>query len=328
MKKRTSLAIAITVILLIFILYNVDFGELIETLKQFRPKVLYTIVPLYLMTLYLRGIRWRALLLNDERYSSFHLSQVFTVGSMMNTFLPARAGDVYRAYYLGKVKQERKMKIFGSVILERLLDGIAVFLILLAALLLYSKTDFVIGLAKLVGGIFIGCFVLIYLIFKYNKIDYVAEKTINFLNKFQSSFTEKLVSGIKKSAGYLKSFISGFEVLSCGSCLFSALFLSMLIWGIESVIAYYAMNSLGLGVGISAGLFVTSLTSFSTVIPSSSVFLGPYQYAYIIALGIFGVDKTIALAASALHQSILMVILIVVGGICMFKLNISEKISE
>ena len=49
MKKRTSLAIAITVILLIFILYNVDFGELIETLKQFRPKVLYTMRHLLLV---------------------------------------------------------------------------------------------------------------------------------------------------------------------------------------------------------------------------------------------------------------------------------------
>ena len=131
MKKRKILALVITVILLGVIFYKINWAELLQTFREFNFKNMIWIVPLYVLTLYLRGIRWKALLLNNPNYSSLHLGEVFTVGSMLNIFLPARAGDVYRAYYLGTVKKERKMKVFGSIILERIFDGICVFLILL-----------------------------------------------------------------------------------------------------------------------------------------------------------------------------------------------------
>ena len=68
-----------------------------------------------------------------------------------------------------------------------------------------------------------------------------------------------------------------------------------------------------------------SLISFSTMIPSTSVFLGPYQYAYILALSIFGINKSTALAISTVHQGILTIILIIVGGSLLLKFNSTMK---
>jgi len=78
-------------------------------------------------------------------------------------------------------------------------------------------------------------------------------------------------------------------------------------WGFECYIAYLIINSFDLHLGFAAALFVISLISFSTMIPSASVFIGPYQYAYILALGIFGIDKSSTLAVSTIHQSILLI---------------------
>ena len=80
-----------------------------------------------------------------------------------------------------------------------------------------------------------------------------------------------------------------------------------------------------MGLGFAASLFVISLISFSTMIPSTSVFLGPYQYAYILALGIFGVQKSTTLAISTVHQGILVLILVAIGGYYLLKFNISVK---
>ena len=140
-SKRKIFALLITLGLLVVVFYKIDWGELLNTFKDFNFKNIWLIVPLYVLTLYLRGVRWKALLLNNAKYSSLHLGEVFTVGSMLNIFLPARAGDVYRAYYLGSVKGEKKMKVFGSIILERTLDGISVFLMLFLAVLLYCRQD-------------------------------------------------------------------------------------------------------------------------------------------------------------------------------------------
>ena len=100
------------------------------------------------------------------------------------------------------------------------------------------------------------------------------------------------------------------------------LLLSFLAWGLEATVACIIINSFGLNLPLSAGLFVLTLTSFSTMIPSTSVLVGPYQAAYILALGLFNISKSKALAISAVHQIILILIFTIIGGLLMLKFNI------
>lgn len=325
MDKKKILALIITLALLVLVFYKIDWHELVKTFKDFDCKNMVLIVPFYLLTLYLRGIRWKALLLNNPKYSPLHLGEVFTVGSMLNVFLPARAGDVYRAYYLGEVKGEKKMKVFGSIILERTLDGISVFLLLLLAVLLYCKQAWILHLAYGIGALFFGSLIFFYVVFKFNKIDEIC----SFLKKLTSGFNEKLLSAshkfIDNICSHVKSFMEGFEVLDNPVCWVIACVTSLVVWGIEAYVAYLIVDSFSLGLGFAAGLFVLSLISFSTMIPSTSVFLGPYQVAYIMALGIFGIEKSTALAVSTVHQGLLMIMLTVIGGFFLLKFNISMK---
>ena len=325
MNKKKILALIITLALLVLVFYKIDWNELVKTFKDFDCKNLVLIVPFYLLTLYLRGVRWKALLLNNSKYSSLHLGEVFTVGSMLNIFLPARAGDVYRAYYLGEVKGEKKMKVFGSIILERTLDGISVFLLLLLAVLLYCKQAWILHLAYGIGALFFGSLIFFYVVFKFNKIDEIC----SFLKKLTSGFNEKLLSASQKFidniCSHTKSFMEGFEVLDNPLCWIIACVTSLIVWGIEAYVAYLIVDSFSLGLGFAAGLFVLSLISFSTMIPSTSVFLGPYQVAYIMALGIFGIEKSTALAVSTVHQGLLMIMLTIAGGFFLLKFNISMK---
>lgn len=325
MSKRKIVALLITILLLCLIFYKINWSELLHTFKSFNFKNIWLIVPLYVLTLYIRGIRWKALLLNNSKYSSLHLGEVFTVGSMLNIFLPARAGDVYRAYYLGSVKGEKKMKVFGSIILERTLDGISVFLMLLAAILLYCKQQWILHIAYGIGALFVGSLIVFYLIFKFNKIDFICEKMSAVAMKLPARFSDAAVNSINKICNYTKSFMEGFEVLDYPYYWWLACFTSLVVWGIEAYVAFLIVDSFGLGLGFSAGLFVLSLISFSTMIPSTSVFLGPYQVAYIMALGIFGIEKSTALAVSTVHQTLLMIILTIIGGYYLLKFNISIK---
>ena len=325
MDKRKIIAFSITVILLVLILHKINWHELFTTFKLFDFKNMIPIVVLYTLSLYLRGIRWKILLLNNKKYSALNLGEIFIVGSMLNIFLPARAGDLYRAYYLGQVKQEKKMKIFGSVILERTLDGLTVLLILLSAVILYCKQQWILNLAYGIGAIFIGSLIFFYVIFKFNKIDWISEKCKNLCSHLSQKISNPMINIIEKIRGYANSFIEGFEVLNSAKYSLLALLTSIGIWGIECYVAYLFLNSFHLGLGFAAGLFVLSLISFSTMIPSTSVFLGPYQYAYILALSIFGINKSTALAISTVHQGILTIILIIVGGSLLLKFNSTMK---
>lgn len=328
MKKRKIFALLVSILFLGVIFHKIDWVKLIQTFKMFDIKNLLLIVPFYTLTLYLRGVRWKSLLLNDSKYCAYNLGAVFTVGSMLNIFLPARAGDVYRAYYLGNTKQEKKMKLFGSIILERTLDGISVFLILLWAVLMYSKQQWMLNLAYMIGALFIGSFVVFYLIFKFNKVDFICEKLVVFCEKTPKFIAKRLVPLIESINKHTNSFMEGFEVLNSTKCSIEAILMSAVIWLIECFVAFLIINSFHINLGFSAALFVISLISFSTMIPSTSVFLGPYQCAYILALGIYNIDKSTALAISTVHQSILMLILSIIGGFYLLKFNFSLKVNK
>lgn len=327
-NKRKIFALLISLAFLSLIFYKMDWGKLIQTFKLFDLKNLWVIVPTYISALYLRGIRWKSLLLDKPKYSAYNLATVFTVGSMLNIFLPARAGDVYRAYYLGATKQEKKMKIFGSIILERTMDGICAFLILIAAVLIYSKQPWMLNLSYAVGALFIGSFIVFYLIFKFNKVDFICEKLIKISSKFPKFISQPLIKLIEGVNIHTNSFMEGFEVLNSLKYTNQAFIMSIIIWLIECWVAFLIINSFHLGLGFSAALFVISLISFSTMIPSTSVFLGPYQYAYILALGIYNVDKSTALAISTVHQGILMLILSAIGGFYLLKFNLNVKTND
>lgn len=328
MSKKRIWALLITIVFLGLIFYKINWNKLLQTFKMFDLKNLWAIILAYISTLYLRGIRWKALLLDDNKYSAYNLGSVFTVGSMLNIFLPARAGDVYRAYYLGKTKDESKMKLFGSIILERTLDGICVFLILLTAVILYSKQAWMFNLAYMIGALFIGSFVVFYFIFKFNKVDFICSKLMELCSKMPDFIACPSKIIIEKVNVHTNSFIGGFEVLNSIKYTTQAFLMSGVIWFIECYVAFLIINSFHLSLGFSAALFVISLISFSTMIPSTSVFLGPYQVAYILALGIYGIDKSTTLAISTVHQGILMLILSLIGGYYLLKFNLSIKKDE
>lgn len=325
MKKRQIVAPIITILFLVLIFHKLDFAELVETFKDFNFKNIIGIIFFFLLALYLRGIRWKWLLLGDKKYSAFNLGNLFIVGTMLNVFLPARAGDIYRAIYLGKTKQEKKMKMFGNIILERTLDGISVFLILLTAVLLYCKQAWILNIAYTIGAIFIGSFVGFYLIFKFNKVNFICDKMIDFSKKLPQKLSAFFIKIIESLKVHINSFMEGFEVLDSVKYTTLAFLISGVIWGIECYVVYLTLGSFDLGLSFSASMFVISLISFSTMIPSTSVFLGPYQAAYILALGIYGIDKSSTLAISTIHQAIQLIVLTIIGIFWLIVFNIETK---
>ncbi len=140
-----------------------------------------------------------------------------------------------------------------------------------------------------------------------NSEKYIFEKILGITKKF---LPEKYHSKISDILGFINNqlnfFVEGFEALNSFKYTLKAFIFSLLPWGVECVVAYLIINSFNMPIGFAASLFVISLISFSTMIPSASSFVGPYQYAYILALGIFGIDKSTTLGISTIHQTILL----------------------
>ena len=87
MNKRKIFALLVTIFFLILIFYKLDVSELISTFKVFDFKNLWLIIILYMLSMYIRGFRWKALFLDDKKYSALELSENFVTGIFLNIFL-------------------------------------------------------------------------------------------------------------------------------------------------------------------------------------------------------------------------------------------------
>lgn len=317
MKKRykTILSILISVLFLVIIFYKIDFSQMKSTFLCFNFSNIYIIISIYLGALVLRVIRWHYLLLADKKNDFYNLGRLWVLGNFLNVFLPARAGDVWRAYSLGCTNKDSKMKMFGSIMLERILDGISVCAILYLAVITFYNTPLVKHLANLSMLVFGGALLFCYLIVKFEKIDLISNLLIKFIKKFPAFISEKLITLTEKILMHLKSFIEGFLVLKNLKYTLWVIFYSIIIWGLECIMTYFIIISFSLNVPMSSAFFILSFIALSSMIPSSSVYIGPYQYAYILALSLYHIPKSEALAVAFGHQCILISILIIFSGL-------------
>lgn len=315
--KDKIIGLLISLVFIILIFWKLDIHKLITAFRMFDYRILFLFVPIYVFSLYIRGVRWKYLLCLNEKLSVNEAFFAFTVGNTINSYLPARAGDFWRAYHLGNKIGESKMKLLGSIILERLIDGISILLILFFAIVTYFRHRWVLNIAAVAACLFLGALAVIYIIFKFNKIEYIFKKISEI--PFLSGFTAQL----NTISGHLMKFMNGFEALNNPKCFFMAFFMSMLAWGFECLMTYMIILGFGVHYGISIALFTICFIALSTVIPSSSIFIGPYQYAYILALGIYHIGKEQALGTAFIHQMSIMIIITVISVIYFMKGNTS-----
>lgn len=317
--KDKIFGLIISLIFVALIFWNLDIHQLVNTFKVFNYKVLLVFVPLYILGLYIRGYRWNYLLCGTSKLSVKEAFFSFTTGNTLNSYLPARAGDIWRAYHIGQKLNESKMKLLGSIILERIIDGISVLLILFFAVLTYFKHQWVLNITYLAAALFLGSLAFFFFVFKFNKIGWFFEKLsqMPILSRFKDLFL--------KLSTHLSSFMEGFQSLNNPKCFFMAFLTSCIAWGIECVLTYILIMGFGHHYGFSIAFFVISFIALSTIIPSASVFVGPYQFAYILALGIYHIDKSNALGIAFIHQATIMLTITVISIIYFMKTNTNFK---
>lgn len=313
--KEKIIGLIISLIFIGLILWNLDFRQLVSTFRIFNYKILTIFVPLYILSLYIRGIRWKYLLCGNDKLTVKEAFLSFTTGNTLNSYLPARAGDFWRAYHVGQKLDESKMKLLGSIFLERIIDGISILMILFFAVLTYFKHQWVLNITYIAAVLFFGSLFIFFTMVKFNKTDYIFEQ----LSKIY--FLEKFKPLLKKISDLINKFIEGFQSLNNPKCFFMAFLTSCIAWGIESFLTYILILGFGQHYGISIAFFVISFIALSTIIPSSSIFVGPYQYAYILALGIYNIEKSNALGIAFIHQATIMLTTTVISIIYFMTTN-------
>jgi len=129
--KRKIVLTSILAILILFLIAGlIGVRDIADTLRTASPVLIVLAIPVYLISWPLRGIRYQQILaqLGQQERLDF-LVGCISLSQSANVILPARIGDVVRAYLLKKMKNIPLTTGFSSLAVERLFDILAITMI-------------------------------------------------------------------------------------------------------------------------------------------------------------------------------------------------------
>lgn len=279
-RARIVLGLGVSLVSAVVLAAVIDWREFAASLARVNYLYLIPATACIVASYYCRALQWRYVLGGVKRLPAYPLFRITMLGFLANTLLPARLGEVVRAYILGRERSLSKGTAFGSVIVTRLLDGAVLFLILGGfAILIPAK---IAGLRAggttgfLIYAALVGFFVLFY--FKRN----TAASIIKFLfAPLSKRFAVKIVRSLDK-------FTHGFSCFRSPADLGKAFLYSGAIWLLVAV-SYYFVN-LGFKftspLPLYAPLLLVAIVSLAISVPSSPGFIGTMELGVLAALHI------------------------------------------
>ena len=133
-KIRLLVSAFVSVGLLVLTIRNLEWPALVAASRTANYSFILLAAAVMIGAFGLRAWRWSYLLRPVRSLSAGTLFPVVLIGFLANYVLPARTGELVRAYVLGKREQLSKSTILGSIAVEKATDMLVLFVILFGTL--------------------------------------------------------------------------------------------------------------------------------------------------------------------------------------------------
>jgi uncharacterized protein (TIRG00374 family) len=307
---KILLGLAVSAALLIYFFRDVDLAVVMSRLGQTIWTFLALSVVLNFASIWMRAWRWYYLFPPGARPT--HLFRALVIGYMGNNLLPLRAGELVRIYVASR-RGPRFWTTFATVVVERVLDGLAVGLIV-AALLLVGKVppELRWSIVVFLGVDLLGLLIVAALAAAPGACRVVVETLFHrfgWLERRLLALLETMTEGLKglREASHLLP-IAGFSVA---------------VWAAFALSIWTALHAAHLDLPVMAAWTVVAFLGLGVSLPSSPGFVGIVQAATVLALALFAVPRTEALSFSLLMHASQFFPVTAVGLLYLFTEQIS-----
>ncbi|MFI5375064.1 MAG: lysylphosphatidylglycerol synthase transmembrane domain-containing protein [Candidatus Rokuibacteriota bacterium] len=302
---KILLGLVVSVGLLVYFFWDVDLrvvgGRLRETLWGF----LALSVALNFLSLWARARRWRYLFAPGAR--SGHLFRALLVGYMGNNLLPLRAGEIVRIYVASR-HGPRFWTAFATVVVERVLDGLALGLLVGGVLLVVAvpgelRWSILLFLAVDLLGI-----LLLVLI----------AAAPNASRALIETFFHRIGWLEGRMLSMLGTMTEGLRGLRSPRHVIPITLYSVGIWFFLALSVWTGLHAAHLDLPLAAAWTVLAFLGLGVSLPSSPGFVGVIQAATVLALALFAVPRTEALSFSLLLHASQFFPVTALGLVCLF----------
>lgn len=310
--KRT-IQIAVSVALLLILIYWIDFNQIKESLIEARYVYLFAALIIITLDRILMGFKWKILLgVKKINISLFNATKIYYISNFLGLFLPPTIGtDLVRAYCVSKNGGKMRMQdILASIVIERYLGFLGIFITgLLGCLYLFHFVSIesidiytlliVVGILTLVMTI--GFFISL------NK------NIINIIKNILSKFNNNKF--LKKILKMINSFLDSYAHYRNHKTI---LIISILLTFFEIflVVLWTYVIALGLNISVSLLYFMAfvPINLILVRLPISLDGFGINEASYVYFLTAIGISETLSFSLGIINHFVT-IIAIIPGGI-------------
>jgi uncharacterized membrane protein YbhN (UPF0104 family) len=309
LAARVVFGLALGAIFLWLAVSQVDMEGAAAALEQARAGPMLAAVAIYWFAIGLRTVRWRALLNCSASLTFGQVAQCLIIGYAINNILPARLGELFRVDFVRRQYGVARSAVLGSIIVERLADGLIAISVLVMGLTLLDLTSdhsALVTAAYLTAAGIVGISIGLYFLL------------------FMRHWLPVRLHWLYARLEILTIAITAIRRLQ----LAQVAVLSLMVWTLEAVAVWLIIWAFGPHLTFGELCLVFGSAALSTLIPSAPGYLGSLQAAFVLAFSALGIATLPGLLSATATQLLLFGSITLVGLTMLFAKHLQGALSS
>jgi uncharacterized protein (TIRG00374 family) len=299
-----ALGFILSAIIIVLIARAIDPDQLARALRNVDWSWIAVALSFTLVTYLGRMQRW-IILLRPLTFRATAVLRALLTGQLLNHLLPIRAGDVVRAILLGREPGGSFARVFGSVLIEKAWDWLALCGLLLIVTWAAPLPDWFLAPARSIG--LLAALILIGFI----GVAVVPERWMPLgmsqLDRALARLPTSWHSFVLRNAQRL---LDSLAVLRRRDTLVGAAIWTAITWGLSIIINYSVQRACGLDSWLAATTLLVMLM-IGVALPPSIAALGIFEGLSMLTLSLYNVPLETALAIGLLLHLVVIVPLLI-----------------
>ncbi len=296
-KQRLSLiaGMVLSIFFLWLSLRGTNFPEIGHALARSQPVYALPLILLLALFYWFKAVRIRLLLMPMRDIHIQGILPATMIGFAANNLLPARLGDLVRAYLLGRQYSLSKTSILATMVIERLFDLVAALGLLALILIGTHVPASLIKPGYFIGGLELAllCIIIMMIMHTGMLVRFCMRVTCFLPGTLQSWLARHVEHGALGTHALRQPYLlAGIATTSVGQAI------------LRAAAMYLALLAVGISVPPSAALVLLALSTAAITLPSAPGFFGTMQLCFVLALKPYGVSAGDAFAASLFYQAV------------------------
>ncbi|MEO6444834.1 MAG: lysylphosphatidylglycerol synthase transmembrane domain-containing protein [Gemmatimonadaceae bacterium] len=293
---RGALGFVLSVAFLVWTLSGVSFTDVWHVLRGSSLSLFLLSAAVATIIFPLRALRWRVILEPVAMDISFGaLWRSTAIGMMVNNVVPARAGELARAYAI--TKEDSRVNFaaaFASLAVDRIFDAVVVVFLLVIAML---ASNFPAGTT--IGGQPINRAALLAGVVAVGAL--TALITMAWSPKLVLSIWHAIVGRIaprfeEKGRALLESFMSGLGALRSPGRFARVFAWGVVMWLCNALAFWIGFLAVGIDAPFTAGVVLMGIIAVGVALPSSPGFFGVFEFFAVEGLSLYGIPRDLAVS--------------------------------